>query len=402
VGGYTAKPARFERSYEDRGSRYSDRREQDSDNGSRLFKASNAHERPARPLRSFEERGSKYPERRSFQGMREEERPGRSNTEKSSKYAGRHERDFHDVPRQFRDTKQPFERKRDSQGQTSERQGRNSGFPSTLPFGRPGDKQSYGSRTHDRPSESSEAGRYPSLSPRKGSTKSKFGPIRSTEERSYGSRSHDRLSETGASDRYPSPPFGKWSSDSQFDNTGSTDKRRSDRSTVEPKSFDRSTKYRDLSPAGEEWSSSSGPKFTQIADNRIPLSIPYTTPASEFLYGASVVEAALSSRREPRRKLYKFYIYTGENREDPDQDARLERLAKRSGVEVIRAGNEWIRVMDKMSAGRPHNGYILEASPLPRLPVTSLGQLTRVDGQDGFRSFPRLSITRRSRSQWHF
>jgi 21S rRNA (GM2251-2'-O)-methyltransferase len=90
------------------------------------------------------------------------------------------------------------------------------------------------------------------------------------------------------------------------------------------------------------------------------------------------------SRREPRRKLYRLYIYTGENREDIDQDARLEMLAKRNGVEVVRAGNEWLRVMDKMSGGRPHNGYILEASPLPRLPVTGLGELMTVDAQDGF------------------
>jgi 21S rRNA (GM2251-2'-O)-methyltransferase len=382
-GGYTENPARFERSYEDRGSRYSDRREQDSDNGPRLFNASKAYERSARPLRSFEERGSKYPERRSFNGMRENERPGR-NTGKSSKYAERRERDFDDIPRQFRATKQPFERKRDSRGQTSERPGRDSGFSSAPPFAPSSDRQPYGSGSHDRPSESSGSDLYPSLSFRKGSSESKFGSTRSTGERSYDSRSHNRLSETDASDRYPSPSFRKGSSDSKFGDISSTDRRRSDRSTVEPKSFDRSSKYGDVSAAREEQIPSSGPRFTQVAENRIPLSIPYTTPASEFLYGTSVVEAALSSRREPRRKLYKFYIYTGENREDPDQDARLERLAKRSGVVVIRAGNEWIRVMDKMSAGRPHNGYILEASPLPRLPVTSLGQLTTVDGQDGF------------------
>ncbi len=156
------------------------------------------------------------------------------------------------------------------------------------------------------------------------------------------------------------------------------------RYTSEPKSIDRSSKYDSVSAAREERFSSSGLKITQTLDSRIPLSIPYTTPASEFLYGTSVVEAALSSQREPRRKPYKLYIYSGENREDPDQDARLERLARRCGVEVVRAGKEWIRVMDKMSAGRPHNGYILEASPLPKLPVTRLGQLTTVDGQDGF------------------
>jgi 21S rRNA (GM2251-2'-O)-methyltransferase len=128
------------------------------------------------------------------------------------------------------------------------------------------------------------------------------------------------------------------------------------------------------------------PFQTQI-DARIPVSIPYTTPASEFLYGTSVVEAALSSRRVPRRKHYKLYIYNGENREGAsvERDAGLERLAKKNGVDVVRVSGDWLRVMDRMSGGRPHNGYILEASPLPRKPITSLGEFTSADGQSGFK-----------------
>jgi len=114
-------------------------------------------------------------------------------------------------------------------------------------------------------------------------------------------------------------------------------------------------------------------RFVQSVDKRIPISIPYTTPASEFLYGTSVVESALKSTREHRRKLYKLYIYAGENRENATQDAALERLAKKNKVEVAHVGGDWLRAMDKMSNSRPHNGYILESSPLPRLPVTSLG-----------------------------
>lgn len=117
-------------------------------------------------------------------------------------------------------------------------------------------------------------------------------------------------------------------------------------------------------------------------DNRMPISIPYTTPASEFLYGTSVVEAALSSRRFPRRKYYKLYIYTGANRDVDNvvRDASIERLARKNGVEVVRVNGDWLRTMDKMSGGRPHNGYILEASPLPRLPITSLGEVTTKGG----------------------
>lgn len=124
--------------------------------------------------------------------------------------------------------------------------------------------------------------------------------------------------------------------------------------------------------------------LVRLRDSRLPLSIPYTTPASEFLYGTSVVEAALRSQRVPRRKLYKLYIYTGENRDHVDRDVGIERLAMKKQVEIVRVGNEWLRLMDKMSAGRPHNGYILEASPLPKLPVLSLGALTSRGNEQGF------------------
>ena len=130
--------------------------------------------------------------------------------------------------------------------------------------------------------------------------------------------------------------------------------------------------------------SSSSSQVLQVFDKHLPLSVPYTTPASEFLYGTSVVEAAIISRRSPKRKLYKLYIYTGENREDAERDSRLERLARKNGIQVLRVGSEWIRLMDKMSSGRPHNGYILEASPLPRLPVTHLGEFRSNDSQEGF------------------
>jgi 21S rRNA (GM2251-2'-O)-methyltransferase len=124
--------------------------------------------------------------------------------------------------------------------------------------------------------------------------------------------------------------------------------------------------------------------FGRTVDRSMPLSIPYTTPASEFLYGTSVVKAALLSKREPRRKLYKLYVYAGENRENFVRDLDIERLARSRDVEVRHVDTNFLRVMDKMSASRPHNGYILEASPLPRLPVTSLDALTTVDGVRGF------------------
>lgn len=86
--------------------------------------------------------------------------------------------------------------------------------------------------------------------------------------------------------------------------------------------------------------------------SNIPLSIPYTTPASEFLYGTSVVTAALQART---RKMYKLYIYTGENREAVARDDSIRQIAKKAGVEVMNVQGEWMRLMDKMSTGRPHN-----------------------------------------------
>ncbi|KIH94171.1 RNA methyltransferase [Sporothrix brasiliensis 5110] len=117
------------------------------------------------------------------------------------------------------------------------------------------------------------------------------------------------------------------------------------------------------------------------ASTPVPLSIPYTTAASQFLYGRSVVEAAL---RAGRRQLYKLYVYGGAHRgfnargtpQDQGVGRAIERLAKGRGVSVQIVDERWQRLLDKMSKGRPHNGYVLEASPLPQPPVTALGKYT--------------------------
>ena len=84
----------------------------------------------------------------------------------------------------------------------------------------------------------------------------------------------------------------------------------------------------------------------------VPVSIPYTTPASEFLYGTSVVSAAL---KFSSRRFYKFYSYFAPDRVNVSQDAAMCKLASSRGVEVKQVQGEWMRVMDKMSTGRPHN-----------------------------------------------
>ncbi|KAI1091870.1 hypothetical protein F5B19DRAFT_456611 [Rostrohypoxylon terebratum] len=112
--------------------------------------------------------------------------------------------------------------------------------------------------------------------------------------------------------------------------------------------------------------------------DRGPVRIPRTTAASQFLYGKSVVDAAL---RQTTRKLYKLYIYCGENRQDESQIAFFRKLAFEAKVPVIEVmDSDGLRRMDKMSEGRPHNGCVLEASPLPQLPVKALGPM----GERGF------------------
>ena len=96
----------------------------------------------------------------------------------------------------------------------------------------------------------------------------------------------------------------------------------------------------------------SNDRLPRHQESNVPLSIPYTTPASEFLYGTSVVISALLASR---RKLYRLYIYDGDNREVRDQDKRIRRLALDRNVVVERVQGSWLRLMDKTSTGRPHN-----------------------------------------------
>jgi hypothetical protein len=82
----------------------------------------------------------------------------------------------------------------------------------------------------------------------------------------------------------------------------------------------------------------------------VPESLPYTTAASEFLYGYSVVVAALKGGR---RKLYNLYVHTrGANHEGV---TTILARARSAGVKIREVGDEYSRVLDKASSGRPHN-----------------------------------------------
>jgi hypothetical protein len=84
-----------------------------------------------------------------------------------------------------------------------------------------------------------------------------------------------------------------------------------------------------------------------------PVSIPYTTAASEFLYGYNPVCAALKAQR---RKLYKIYLHPRVASRDGDAEvASIRRLAEKAKVEIVDVNDGWLKVMDKMSDDRPHN-----------------------------------------------
>jgi 21S rRNA (GM2251-2'-O)-methyltransferase len=143
------------------------------------------------------------------------------------------------------------------------------------------------------------------------------------------------------------------------------------------------TEYQPLSSPNRE-NANSRPVRDEVSasrSSRDPIVVPYTTAASEFIYGAGSVYAALHAGR---RKFYKLYINIPPRMEVSTNDYPLKRLAESLHIptEISRDINK-LRLMSKMSNGRPHNGYVLEASPTPKLPIEFL---PRCDpNQEGFR-----------------
>lgn len=99
-------------------------------------------------------------------------------------------------------------------------------------------------------------------------------------------------------------------------------------------------------------------------DDDVPLPIKYTTAASQFIYGANVVSAALASTT---RKIYHLYMH---KRAEADNIAQIRRLATQKGIPITRTADT--DLLDRLSQSRPHNGVVLETSPLPALPVKHL------------------------------
>lgn len=110
-----------------------------------------------------------------------------------------------------------------------------------------------------------------------------------------------------------------------------------------------------------------------------PAAIPYTKPNSEFLFGTFAVLAALRSKR---RKMHNMYLWCGEDGSLLDSDehtTEIVRLARNSKVPLLRVAGSWEKMLDRMSDRRPHNGLVLEASPLPQLPTKVLHSVTSKD-----------------------
>merc|ERR1711939_434982 len=103
---------------------------------------------------------------------------------------------------------------------------------------------------------------------------------------------------------------------------------------------------------------------------RVPHALPYTTAASEFIYGTFAVNAAIKAGR---RQLYKLYIHGIDDNKDSMGGRATQKRAEAAGVEVVKvSGPQWRHLFDRVAENHPHNGFILEASPVPTLPAVHL------------------------------
>ncbi|KAF3922396.1 hypothetical protein AA313_de0203619 [Arthrobotrys entomopaga] len=107
-----------------------------------------------------------------------------------------------------------------------------------------------------------------------------------------------------------------------------------------------------------------------------PRELPSLTKTSEYLYGYSVSRLAL---REKRRKIHRLYIYQGlmRDRKSLDREVKLKRNAERLKVPVTGVAD--VSLLDAMSKGRPHNGFVLEVEPIHIPTIDYLGNVK--DGQ---------------------
>ncbi|KAI9698353.1 MAG: hypothetical protein M1820_007515 [Bogoriella megaspora] len=124
--------------------------------------------------------------------------------------------------------------------------------------------------------------------------------------------------------------------------------------------------------------------------------IEYTTAASEFIYGYSAVLSVLKAKR---RKPYKLYVHRRLlSRSQSSAHKIIMHLAKHANVRVVHVDTDiWLSLMDEKSENNPHNGVLLEASPLPVVPVLSLQDVHRQQStfgiEPGYQSLEEKAIT---------
>ena len=132
-------------------------------------------------------------------------------------------------------------------------------------------------------------------------------------------------------------------------------------------SFDRSARpSRDGDRDTADKSADRPLKNDRVQHDDVPVAIPYSSAASQWLYGVNTVIAAL---RGNRRKIFQLIVKKGERSSDADQ---ILRLANSAGITI--QTHDDTRLLDKLSEGRPHNGAVLETSTLPVKPTVQLSK----------------------------
>ncbi|PNS19141.1 RNA methyltransferase, TrmH family, group 3 [Sphaceloma murrayae] len=129
-------------------------------------------------------------------------------------------------------------------------------------------------------------------------------------------------------------------------------------------------------PFGDPQRSSREPRDITLEDDSygdfaVP-TLQRASAASEFIYGRSAAFAVLQAGR---RKIYSAYINKSRLEESGSLSTILELCSKRNiePRDMQTAGEK--RMMDSVASDRPHNGIVLDVSPIPYLPVRALGEV---------------------------
>ena len=127
---------------------------------------------------------------------------------------------------------------------------------------------------------------------------------------------------------------------------------------------DMSARRRDDAP--EPTTSNPRTRESDTRSANFPQPVPHTVADSTFLYGYNAVLAALRANRRPLHHLYLSSRFP--------PDSPLLTLATRLKLRTTLHAS--VQLLDRLSANRPHNGVVLDASPLPSIPVRHLERVS--------------------------